>query len=322
MAATTNIPHHLLDGCSLKELQREFSELKAQTPKRSWFYSARLRCNQPKNRYMDVLPVEHTRVKLTPIQGQQGSDYINASYISSPFSDTVYIACQAPLPATLHDFWRMVWEQSSSVIVMLVKSTDRATEYWPSVGADCRYGNVMVSLRWKRLCGPIEIRQLQLESTNAEGAVEKRVVHHLLYPNWPDAGVPTQRKDIITLLVLTHFLQRKSLAADLFGPIVCHCSAGIGRTGTLIAIDFSLQQLSSQQAPSWKPEKLSVFETVCSIRRQRPGMVQTLVQYQFIYEVLADIVGHSPVSAGQSSEPLAPSVPDVYSQCLPCGGNG
>jgi len=243
-----------------------------------YYPSATTFYTRTKNRYPDILPKECTRVKLQQNEHQEGSDYINANYIF----DKEYISTQAPLPSTMADFWRMIWEQDVPVIVMLTKFYERgqvrAHTYWPEkVGETVKYGDISVYFDFEGGVGPIDIRFFHLKTSN-----ETKKVAHLHYSTWPDFGVPSCTREILNLVRLTEILCPEALTNV---PIVVHCSAGIGRSGTFIAIHQALRLLKSAKQPN-------VFDLVISMRGSRCGMVQTADQYSFIHKTIHDYEVH------------------------------
>jgi len=223
--------------------------------------------NDCKNRYKDILPREQSRVKLTLTQ-EYGSDYINANLVPEP-NGSGYILTQAPLPETFSDFWRMIWEQNSSVILMLTKLMEgvrpKADQYWPEKTQT--YGDLQVTLKRSQLLeGPI-LRTFQLSRFQ-----ESREVVQIHYQNWPDRGVPEDVSEILTLVELINKYQNKT-------PLTIHCSAGVGRSGSLVAIDLVLKQYQQDQT-------VNIFETVKTIREYRDSAVQTFQQYELIYRTV------------------------------------
>jgi len=253
--------------------------------------------NIQKNRYYDVLPVEETRVILTTKDGKERSDYINANYVmgESSIPQQVYICCQAPLPQTIDDFWRMINEKGCTLIIMLTKLTERNTvkahPYWPDQeGTTQTYGEAVVSYiktDSNRGVNGITIRHFDIKHIN--DLKTKRVVH-IQYTDWPDFGVPPSTKNMQRLLTEVD-IRKKSLS----DPIVVHCSAGIGRTGTFLAIHMNRQKALFQK------EELNVMDTVLTLREQRKGMVQSKEQYKFVYATLKDVLterlDHFPVGS-------------------------
>uniref|UniRef100_A0A8C0WGX9 Receptor-type tyrosine-protein phosphatase S n=1 Tax=Castor canadensis TaxID=51338 RepID=A0A8C0WGX9_CASCN len=244
----------------------------------TWEHS-NLEVNKPKNRYANVIAYDHSRVLLQPIEGVAGSDYINANYVDGYRRQNAYIATQGPLPETFGDFWRMVWEQRSATIVMMTrleeKSRIKCDQYWPNRGTET-YGFIQVTLLDTIELATFCVRTFSLHKN---GSSEKREVRHFQFTAWPDHGVPEYPTPFLA------FLRRvKTCNPPDAGPVVVHCSAGVGRTGCFIVIDAMLERI--------KPEKtVDVYGHVTLMRSQRNYMVQTEDQYSFIHEALLEAVG-------------------------------
>ncbi|XP_053514314.1 receptor-type tyrosine-protein phosphatase S isoform X6 [Artibeus jamaicensis] len=244
----------------------------------TWEHS-NLEVNKPKNRYANVIAYDHSRVILQPIEGIVGSDYINANYVDGYRRQNAYIATQGPLPETFGDFWRMVWEQRSATIVMMTrleeKSRVKCDQYWPNRGTET-YGFIQVTLLDTIELATFCVRTLSLHKN---GSSEKREVRQFQFTAWPDHGVPEYPTPFLA------FLRRvKTCNPPDAGPVVVHCSAGVGRTGCFIVIDAMLERI--------KPEKtVDVYGHVTLMRSQRNYMVQTEDQYSFIHEALLEAVG-------------------------------
>ncbi|XP_058138013.1 receptor-type tyrosine-protein phosphatase S isoform X8 [Dasypus novemcinctus] len=244
----------------------------------TWEHS-NLEVNKPKNRYANVIAYDHSRVILQPVEGIVGSDYINANYVDGYRRQNAYIATQGPLPETFGDFWRMVWEQRSATIVMMTrleeKSRIKCDQYWPNRGTET-YGFVQVTLLDTIELATFCVRTFSLHKN---GSSEKREVRQFQFTAWPDHGVPEYPTPFLA------FLRRvKTCNPPDAGPVVVHCSAGVGRTGCFIVIDAMLERI--------KPEKtVDVYGHVTLMRSQRNYMVQTEDQYSFIHEALLEAVG-------------------------------
>uniref|UniRef100_A0A669PST2 Tyrosine-protein phosphatase non-receptor type 13 n=1 Tax=Phasianus colchicus TaxID=9054 RepID=A0A669PST2_PHACC len=234
--------------------------------------------NRRKNRYKNILPYDTTRVPL----GSEGG-YINASFIRMPVGNEefVYIACQGPLPTTVADFWQMVWEQNCTVIAMMTQEVEgekiKCQRYWP----DVLHKTTMITdrlrlalVRFQQLKGFI-IRVLELEEIQTG---EVRHISHLNFTAWPDHDTPSQPDDLLTFISYMRHVHRS-------GPIVTHCSAGIGRSGTLICIDVVLGLIS-------RDLDFDISDLVRTMRLQRHGMVQTEDQYIFCYQVVLYVLNH------------------------------
>jgi protein tyrosine phosphatase len=267
-------------------LKKEFDLINQQTSKFQLFErnsSALLEKNLQRNRYFDVLAEESTRVKL---QDQNDSDYINANYVF--VHRKKYISCQAPLISTISHFWKMVWEQRSPLIVMLTKIFERdrkkADVYWPDrINGTEIYDTMSVTLKSVLKQTHITIRTIILKNKVSD---EQREIVQLHYTEWPDFGVPQTTLQIRSLIRLTKIYQERGFSRGLEGPIVSHCSAGIGRCGTFIAILICLERLTE----GIKLENINLVDTVLKMRRARAGMIQTDLQYIFVYQTLDDIM--------------------------------
>ncbi|XP_069400431.1 receptor-type tyrosine-protein phosphatase C isoform X2 [Ovis canadensis] len=240
---------------------------------------ARKSFNQNKNRYVDILPYDYNRVELSDINGDAGSNYINASYIDGFKEPRKYIAAQGPRDETVDDFWRMIWEQKATVIVMVTKceegNKNKCAEYWPSMDEGSRvYGDVIVEVNEHKRCPDYIIQKLTVG--NRKEKANGRAVTHIQFTSWPDHGVP---EDPHLLLKLR---RRVNAFSNFFsGPIVVHCSAGVGRTGTYIGIDAMLEGLEAEN-------KVDVYGYVVKLRRQRCLMVQVEAQYVLIHQALVE----------------------------------
>ncbi|XP_053768990.1 receptor-type tyrosine-protein phosphatase C isoform X2 [Desmodus rotundus] len=240
---------------------------------------ARKSCNQNKNRYVDILPYDYNRVELSEMNGDAGSNYINASYIDGFKEPRKYIAAQGPRDETVGDFWRMIWEQKATVIVMVTRceegNRNKCAEYWPSMGEGAReYGDILVKISEHKTCPDYIIQKFSI--TNKKEKTAGREVTHIQFTSWPDHGVP---EDPHLLLKLR---RRVNAFSNFFsGPIVVHCSAGVGRTGTYIGIDAMLEGLEAEN-------KVDVYGYVVKLRRQRCLMVQVEAQYILIHQALVE----------------------------------
>ncbi|PVD28611.1 hypothetical protein C0Q70_11204 [Pomacea canaliculata] len=225
-------------------------------------YAAELPANRPKNRFTNILPYDHSRVKLLPTDDEEGSDYINANYMPGYNSKREYIATQGPLPATRDDFWRMVWEQNSCNIVMLTRCMEKGREksdhYWPTDSEPKYYGDLQVVVLHETHLPDWTITEFRVCHGDS-----CRQIRHFHYKAWPDFGVPKHHTSLIRFVRTV----RDKLIKD-GGPIVTHCSAGVGRSGTFIVLDHVLQLIKEK-------EEVDIFNIVYNLRRERVLMVQT-----------------------------------------------
>ncbi|XP_031733670.1 protein tyrosine phosphatase receptor type Fa isoform X3 [Anarrhichthys ocellatus] len=241
----------------------------------TWEHS-NLEVNKPKNRYANVIAYDHSRVILTPVDGVPGSDYVNANYIDGYRKQNAYIATQGPLPETLSDFWRMVWEQRTCTIIMMTrleeKSRVKCDQYWPSRGTET-YGMIQVTMLDTVELATYSVRTFALYKN---GSSEKREVRQFQFMAWPDHGVPEYPTPTLA------FLRRvKACNPPDAGPMVVHCSAGVGRTGCFIVIEAMLERMKHVKS-------VDIYGHVTCMRAQRNYMVQTEDQYIFIHEALLE----------------------------------
>uniref|UniRef100_A0A8C9YWU5 Tyrosine-protein phosphatase non-receptor type 20 n=1 Tax=Sander lucioperca TaxID=283035 RepID=A0A8C9YWU5_SANLU len=228
--------------------------------------------NKKKNRYKNIVPFDTTRVLL----GKDGG-YINANFIKMSVKDEnyMYIACQGPLPTTLGDFWQMVWEQKSNVIAMMTQEVEggkvKCQRYWPDTPrtAEMVDDRLQITLIKDQYLDNFAIRLIEVKDVQTN---EIQRVTHLNYTGWPDHGTPSQPEQLLTFISYMRHVHRS-------GPIITHCSAGIGRSGTLICIDVVLGLIS-------KDADFDISDVVRTMRLQRQGMVQTEDQYIFCYQVI------------------------------------
>ncbi|XP_032095587.1 tyrosine-protein phosphatase non-receptor type 13 isoform X8 [Sapajus apella] len=245
--------------------------------------------NRRKNRYKNILPYDATRVPL----GDEGG-YINASFIKIPVGkeEFVYIACQGPLPSTVGDFWQMIWEQKSTVIAMMTQEVEgekiKCQRYWPNIlGKTTMVSNRLrlALVRMQQLKGFV-VRAMTLEDIQTR---EVRHISHLNFTAWPDHDTPSQPDDLLTFISYMRHIHKS-------GPIITHCSAGIGRSGTLICIDVVLGLISQDL-------DFDISDLVRCMRLQRHGMVQTEDQYIFCYQVILYVLTRLQAEEEQKQQP-------------------
>ncbi|XP_068022271.1 FERM and PDZ domain-containing protein 2 isoform X3 [Melanerpes formicivorus] len=231
--------------------------------------------NQGKNRYRDILPYDKTRVPL----GEK-SGYINASYIRMKVGEEehFYIITQGPLPSTIPDFWQMVWENESDVIAMMTKEVElgqvKCHRYWPEPPHDSiDLANFHLRLHNYQILQYFIIRTIEIINKQTE---EKRIVSHLQFITWPDHNNPRLAEQLVKFISY----MRK---AHSTGPIVAHCSTGIGRSGVLLCVEVLLSYIE-------KDLHFNIKQIVRDLRRQRFGMIQTKDEYLFCYEVVLEVL--------------------------------
>ncbi|NXC37144.1 PTPRV phosphatase, partial [Campylorhamphus procurvoides] len=270
----------------LKEVGKEQSKVEAELP-----------ANVSKNRYPHVLPYDHSRVKLSQLGDDPHSDYINANFMPGYTSQQEFIATQGPLKKTIEDFWRLVWEQNVCNIIMLTVCMENGRvlcdHYWPSESAPVSYGQVRVHLLTQSSSEEWTMREFKLWH---EGLQAERYVSHLHYTAWPDHGIPESTTSIMTFreLVREHIQRTKDS-----GPTLVHCSAGVGRTGTFIALDRLLQQMKQEKV-------VDIFGVVYALRMNRYLMIQTLSQYIFLHSCILDKILEEPLLGLSGTERSCP----------------
>ncbi|XP_070577149.1 receptor-type tyrosine-protein phosphatase beta-like [Ptychodera flava] len=245
--------------------------------------------NRGKNRYSNIVPYDRTRVLLS-IQGDdETSDYINANWIPGNNSPKEFIATQGPMPETKDDFWRMIWEYNVKTIVMVTQCTERGKvkcdHYWPSDNKPAHYGSIKVNVVSEEVFSEWTLRALHLEN----GAISKRV-RHFNFTALEDHAVPGAT---ITFL---HFISAvREQIPDDNTPVVVHCSSGVGRTGTFIALDRLIQHMRDN-------DYVDIYGIACEMRMHRMFMIQTESQYVFIHQCVADLLREE-VGRGEDNFP-------------------
>uniref|UniRef100_A0A8C4SBB3 Protein tyrosine phosphatase receptor type Q n=1 Tax=Erpetoichthys calabaricus TaxID=27687 RepID=A0A8C4SBB3_ERPCA len=270
---------HLEELCANNnfKFQEEFSEL----PKLLQDLAttdADLPWNRSKNRFTNIKPYNNNRVKLMSEPGVPGSDYINASYVSGYLCPNEFIATQGPLPGTVADFWRMIWETRTRTIVMLTqcfeKGRIRCHQYWPEDNKPVTvFGDIVITKLTENVQPDWAVRDLKVERHG-----DYMVVRHFNFTSWPEHGVPESSTAII------HFVKLiRAIRAHENTTIAVHCSAGVGRTGVFIALDHLLQHVSDH-------DFVDIYGLVAELRRERMCMVQNLAQYMFLHQCALDLL--------------------------------
>uniref|UniRef100_A0A915PLY7 protein-tyrosine-phosphatase n=1 Tax=Setaria digitata TaxID=48799 RepID=A0A915PLY7_9BILA len=246
--------------------------------------------NVERNRYRNVLAYDTSRVILKRVNSE-GSDYINASALVVPSARRNYILTQGPLSTTSNDFWQMIWEQNSTLIIMLNKLVEKGLtkchDYFPSFGNPVReFDSFNVVLKEEQDFDDYVVRDLELSWKTGNILLEKdgcsgslpRIIKHFHFISWPDFGVPHST----TLFI--EFLQKVRETGLLSGkePTVVHCSAGIGRSGTFVVADSVLSMVEQNM------KKIDVTNLVVQMRKSRMGLIQTPQQLQFCWKTIVD----------------------------------
>ncbi|XP_075998501.1 phosphatidylinositol phosphatase PTPRQ [Genypterus blacodes] len=269
---------HVEDLCANEnaKFQEEFGEL----PKLLQDLAtsdADLPWNRSKNRFTNIKPYNNNRVKLMSEAGTLGSDYINASFISGYLCPNEFIATQGPLPGTVGDFWRMIWETGTRTIAMLAqcyeKGRIRCHKYWPEDNKPLSvFGDIYISKLSEDVFPEWTVRALKVEKHG-----NYMVVHHFNYTSWPEHGVPESSSTLI------QFVKAVRANRNENSTIAVHCSAGVGRTGVFIALDHLIQHVRDH-------DFVDVYGLVAELRSERMCMVQNLAQYMFLHQSTMDLL--------------------------------
>ncbi|KAG1931163.1 receptor-type tyrosine-protein phosphatase eta [Pimephales promelas] len=234
--------------------------------------------NKAKNRYTNVLPYDSSRVRLS-MCGNPFDDYINANYIPGYNSRKEFIAAQGPLPVTVNEFWRMIWEKNVYSIVMLTRCNEqgrvKCEKYWPS--ETNHYHNISVTTTSDISLDSWTIRDFSIKNVKT---AEIRNVRQFHFTAWPDHGVPETTE---VLIDFRHLVREHMDQYSRNSPTVVHCSAGVGRTGTFIAIDRLIFQIERESM-------VDIFGIVNDMRMHRALMVQTEEQYVYLHQCAHDII--------------------------------
>ncbi|KGL96104.1 Tyrosine-protein phosphatase non-receptor type 22 [Charadrius vociferus] len=268
-----------------EEFVGEFLKLKRQSTKyRSDKIYPTAASEQPenikKNRYKDILPFDHSRVELSLITSDADSHYINANFIKGVYGPRAYIATQGPLPTTVIDFWRMIWEYEVLVVVMACMEFEmgkkKCERYWAEVGVSpLQCGPFSIACEAEEKKNEYVIRTLKVTLNE-----ESRTVHQFHYKNWPDHDVPSSIDPILELIS-----EIRRYQPDDSVPICIHCSAGCGRTGVICVIDYTQKLLKDGIVPV----NFSIFSLIQEMRTQRPSIVQTKEQYELVYDAVIEL---------------------------------
>lgn len=245
------------------------------------------------NRYCDILPFKHSAVTLEQEDGCSTDTYINANHIPGPFDEpNLFVACQGPKSNTVKDFWRMVRQQNIGLIVMLCRLEEggrsKCAKYWET--GDITYDDINLEVKIessKEITTNLTERQFELIDTKDNSTIS--TVTQIQYTGWPDHGVPEAKKLDDFDKVVEYTMEEYNKNKDLENPMktLVHCSAGIGRTGTLLTIIHILAHIDNYRNQEQTVDNISVFSMVRRLREHRFHLVQTDVQYYFIYQYLA-----------------------------------
>ncbi|XP_034542203.1 phosphatidylinositol phosphatase PTPRQ [Notolabrus celidotus] len=271
---------HVEDLCNNDnaKFQEEFAEL----PKLLQDLAttdADLPWNRSKNRFPNIKPYNNNRVKLLSEPGTAGSDYINASFVSGYLCPNEFIATQGPLPGTVADFWRMIWETGTRTIAMLTqcyeKGRIRCHKYWPEDNKPMSvFSDILVSKVSEEVLPDWTVRTLKVEKHG-----HYILVRHFNYTSWPEHGVPESCSTFIKFVKAVRGHRHDNTT------IVVHCSAGVGRTGVFIALDHLIQHVRDH-------DFVDIYGLVAELRSERMCMVQNLAQYIFLHQSTLELLNN------------------------------
>ncbi|XP_046559061.1 receptor-type tyrosine-protein phosphatase T-like [Haliotis rubra] len=238
--------------------------------------------NVSKNRYRNILPYDHSRVKLSCAPTVPGSDFINANFINGYGEPKAFVATQGPYAAVMGDFWRMIWETDASKVIMLTNLVEnrkaKCEKYWPDYGQPgTSYDDVHVQCVAQEDLMDYTVRTFNL---HREGQ-PPRTLQHYHFTAWPDKGVPLEVRSLVEFYRLV-----SNSPSTSHGPKVVHCSAGIGRTGTFIALDYLVAQAKEKGV-------VDAYECIVKLRHQRMDLIQTKDQYIFLHDALIEALPSS-----------------------------
>eukprot|EP00037_Helgoeca_nana_P025209 m.273273 g.273273 ORF g.273273 m.273273 type:complete len:710 (-) comp26882_c1_seq1:256-2385(-) len=229
------------------------------------------------NRYRNIVAYDHSRVRVSPSQHNGRNDYVNANWIPGHRQNRGYIASQGPVPDSMVAFWQMVWQSGTTCIVMVTNEIEgnklKCHRYWPSREAPIEtYGAVEVGLLEETVKSTFIHRLFEIKCDGGKFCLD-----HFQYTVWPDHGVPNTTAELISFRK-----EVRRVHPHPAPPILVHCSAGVGRTGTFITVDTIMNRAEHMESD------LDIHSCVCELRASRNYMVQTIVQYQFAFKTILD----------------------------------
>ncbi|XP_074609582.1 receptor-type tyrosine-protein phosphatase gamma-like isoform X3 [Acropora palmata] len=270
-------------------LDIEFKRLKEIEVKHYNLKQARRGCNIAKNRSVDFLPADSARVELYPRPREEGSDYINASYLPGFWKSQAFIATQYPLEDTTNDFWRMIWQENCRSIVMLISKAELELDYYhsylPAEHERSRFGEYEVTLDSVQTRGDVVVREMRMASIKDPS--EHRNIRHFHFLHWPEIGNPGSGQTILQLVDKVDSWEKEvaesANPSEVIGSIVVHCNYGIGRTGVYCILHAMFQQIAREKT-------VSVFQLARLYNHLRPHCISDKVLYEFCYSTLIEYI--------------------------------
>ncbi|GIY77065.1 receptor-type tyrosine-protein phosphatase T [Caerostris darwini] len=278
---TESICEELSNCISIDELQRFVkNNMKNNTIKKEFLSLpkgqmypcsvAKLPDSKFKNRYGNILPYDHTLVNL---KTTNGSDYVHANFIDGYKDPHRYIATQGPMVNTVTDFWYMAWQEKVSKIIMIANVIEtgkcKCEKYWTDNTSS--FGEIKLILENEELFADFVIRTFTISKGH-----KSKEIKQFHFTSWPDHGVPFNTTPFINFL-----MKVRTYDVHCSSPIVVHCSAGIGRTGTVILFENAFEM-------SIQENQIDVLGLLFSMRKQRMNIVENYDQYTFVYHALVE----------------------------------
>ncbi|XP_066030559.1 receptor-type tyrosine-protein phosphatase epsilon-like isoform X4 [Pocillopora verrucosa] len=274
---------------STSGLEVEFEDLSAIQVRYYNLKQAKRGCNLAKNRSVDYIPADSSRVELYPRPREEGSDYINATYLAGFWKSEAYIATQYPLAETTDDFWRMVWQENCRSLVMLLSKAEMEEgfyhRYLPPLNETTRFGDYEVTADSEATRGDILITELRMVSIKDPS--EYRNIQHFHFLHWPEDDNPWSGQTILQLICKVDSWEREvrlnAKPFEVIGPVVVHCNYGVGRTGAYCLLHTMYHQIEREKS-------VSIYQIARLYNHQRPRCVSTLGQYEFCYDTLVEYI--------------------------------
>ncbi|XP_031622627.1 receptor-type tyrosine-protein phosphatase kappa isoform X1 [Contarinia nasturtii] len=282
--------HHFVKLCEQRRKFRVLYKLEFQTAVKVETNSCRhalRKNNEQKNQNQKCIPYDYNRVVLDKLDGVPDSDYVNASYVDSLLKPNAYIVTQGPTEETVNDFWRMVWQENVSAIIMLTKTFDftkvMCIQYWPpSLDKTEVYGDIHIGIVAEEQLANFQIRTFRIWKENLDGAItEERQILQFHYTEWHSHTNPFSNAVLEFRRRVRAVVGNIITANSLVGPMLVHCNDGGGRSGVYLAIDANMELAEEEDC-------FHVFGYLKKLRQSRKGLIENVDQYKFVYDTLEE----------------------------------